>query len=406
VQQAERLTAWAHTCRWLWNVALEQRQIVWQTWHRPMRSNEQSSHVTFARAELDWVADLPAQSAQQVLRHLDDAYDNWWNPQHTAGPPRYKKRGARMSVPFPRQAVRARTINRRWAEVRLPKIGWVRLRFSRPLGGVLRNATVTLDALGWHLAVGVAVSQAPATPNGKPGCGVDFGVECSAFISDENEPRLMPPSLTRGEQRRLRSLEQRKARQITWAKRHNGGCYSNRLRRTINEISKLRARQARRRDDFTNKLTTDLAKRHGFVAIEDLRVKGMTGSARGNAERPGTNVTAKAGLNREILDNTWGMRRRQLAYKCPMFGSELVIVPAYGTSQTCAECGRRDPANRPGCGRTFACQHCGHLDHADRNAALVIETRAAGRAVNSTRSRLHDGEASSRMREPLVGASK
>jgi putative transposase len=50
---------------------------------------------------LPWLADLPAQSGQQMLRNLDAAYDNWWNPQHPAGPPRFKKRGTHLSVPFP-----------------------------------------------------------------------------------------------------------------------------------------------------------------------------------------------------------------------------------------------------------------------------------------------------------------
>jgi putative transposase len=371
-----------------------------------MGSNEQSAHVTVARAELDWVADLPAQSAQQILRHLDHAYRNWWSATNRAGSPRFKKRSARLSIPFPGQAIGVRTINRRWAEIRLPKMGWVRFRLSRPLGGAVRNATVTMDGLGWHLSLGVAVEQTPPPPNGKPGCGVDFGIECSAFVSDEHAPRLLPASLTQGERRRLLGLERRKARQLAWAKQHNGGRYSNRLRHTIREIARLLARQARRRADFTQKLTTDLAKNHGLVAIEDLHVKGMTSSARGTVERPGRNVAAKAALNRAILDNTWRRRRGQLAYKCPLFGSQLVVVSAWGTSQTCSRCGQRDPANRPGCGRTFACTQCDHVEHADRNAALVIKSRAAGRAVNSTRSRLHDGEAPSRMREPLVGATK
>ncbi len=81
----------------------------------------------------------------------------------------------------------------------------------------------------------------------------------------------MPPTLTPGEKRRLLGLERRKARQVTWAKRRNGGRYSNRLRRTIAAIAALRARQARRRLDFTHKLTTDLAKSHGWVGVEDLR---------------------------------------------------------------------------------------------------------------------------------------
>jgi putative transposase len=259
------------------------------------------------------------------------------------------------------------------------------LRLSRPLSGEVRNATVSSDALGWHISFGVAIGAASAAPIGLPGCGVDFGVACSAFVSDEPGPRLMPPSLTPGEQRRLLGLERRQARQIRWAKCHNGGRYSRRLRRTIAEIAKLRARQAQRRQDFTHKLTTDLAQRHGWVAIEDLRVKGMTRSAKGTTDEPGRNVKQKVGLNRSILDNAPGERKRQLAYKAPGFGSELRLVPAPGTSQTCSVCGLRDPESRQGCGRVFACTACGFQAHADWNAARNIERLAAGQAGSSTR---------------------
>jgi len=403
--QAERLTGWGHTCRAVWNVALAQQQFLYAQRGIRLRTAGQHRQLTEARAELDWLANLPAQSAQQVLAHLDRAYDNWWNPKHPAGPPKFKKRRNELSVPFPGQAVAVRKLNNRWAEVRLPKLGRVPFRLSRPLGGVVRSATVSCDALGWHVAFGVATGAKPVPPNGLPGCGVDFGVACSAYVSTETAPRLMPPTLTEGERRRLLGLERRKARQVRWAKRYNRGGYSGRLRRTIAEIARLRARQARRRADFTHKLTTDLAKRHGWVGIEDMRVTGMTASARGTIEQPGRNVRAKAGLNRAILDNTPGERRRQLAYKAPRFGSELWLVPPQATSQTCATCGHRDPASRPGCGRVFACTGCGHQAHADANAARNIEQLAAGRAVGSTRSHLREARlARSRMREPLGSA--
>ena len=127
---------------------------------------------------------------------------------------------------------------------------------------------------------------------------------------------------------------------------------------------------------------------------------GMTRRAKGAAEQPGKNVRQKAGLNRAILDNTPGERRRQLAYKAPRFGSQLRLVPAAGTSQICASCGVRDPASRPGCGRVFACTTCGVQVHADWNAAKNIET-AAGRAADSTRSHPRVARPQSRMREPL-----
>jgi putative transposase len=399
--QAERLTGWGHTCRAVWNIALAQRQFAWSQRGVTLRAIGQGRHLTEARAELAWLADLPAQSAQEVLRHLDAAFENWWNPQHPAGPPRFKKRGAHLSVSFPGQAVAVRALNGRWAQVRLPKIGWVRFRLSRPLDGAVRNATVSRDALGWHVGFGVATGQRPAAANGLPGCGVDFGVACSAFVSDEPAPRRMPSALTGGERRRLLGLERRKARQLRWAKRHNGGRYSNRLRRSMIEIAKLRARQARRRADFTHKLTTDLAKHHGWVGIEDLRVVAFTTSARGSVEVPGRNVRQKASLNRAILDNMPGERRRQLAYKTQRFGSELRLVAPAGTSQICAECGHRDPASRAGCGRVFACTACGHQAHADANAARNIEVLAAGQAVDRTRSHPRVARQSSRMREPL-----
>jgi transposase len=168
-----------------------------------------------------------------VLRQLDRADDNWWNPQHPAGPPTFKKRSERLVVPFPGQAIEVRRPNRTWAAVRLPKLGWVRFRMSRPLDGMVRNATVTCDGLGWHVSFGVATGAGPVAPNGLPGCGVDFGVACSAWVSDEPAPRLLPPTLTVGEQRRLLGLERRKARQLRWAKSH------------------------------------------GWIGIEDLRAKGM-----------------------------------------------------------------------------------------------------------------------------------
>ncbi|MFD3972013.1 RNA-guided endonuclease InsQ/TnpB family protein [Streptomyces cyaneofuscatus] len=388
-EQESVLTGWGHTGRALWNVALEQRVYLWEQRGYTLRSVEQCKHLTTARAELDWVGDLPAQAGQQILRRLDAAYDNFWNPDHPARFPARKKRGHRLSVPFPGQAVEVRKLNRKWAEARIPKLGRLRFRLSRALGGTIRNATISRDGNGWHISFGIHTGRTPDAPNGKPGCGVDFGVSASAYVSTESAPRLMPPSLTESERKRLKHLEQRKARQLTYAKKHNGGKYSRRLRKTITGIGKLRTRQANRRQDFTHKLTTDLAKNQGWIGTEDLRVKNMTASAKGTVDKPGKNVRQKAGLNRSILDNTPGERRRQLVYKARLYGSELRVVPPFHTSQTCAACGRVDPESRKGCGRLFACVHCGHEDDADHNASVEIEARArrtGGAVTNSTRS--------------------
>lgn len=389
VDQERVLASWGHTCRALWNTALEQRAYLWTQRRLTLRANEQCKQLTLARAELPWLAELPAQAAQQVLRHLDRAYENFFNPDHPARFPQRKKRRHRVSVSLPGQTVEVRKLNRHWAEVRMPKLGWVRFRLSRALGGTIRNATVSRDGSGWHVSFGVATGVGPQAPNEKPGCGVDFGVAASAYVSTESSPRIKPEGLTAHERQRLEALEQRKSRQIAYARKHQGGRHSRRLRATIASIDRLKARETNRRRDFTHKLTTDLAQNHGFVGIEDLRVTQMTSSARGTPDRPGRGVSQKAGLNRAILDNCPTERRRQLEYKCRLYGSELIAVPAFHTSQTCAACGKVDPASRRGCGRLFVCAHCRHEDDADHNASVEIEARArraGGSAINSTRS--------------------
>lgn len=211
-------------------------------------------------------------------------------------------------------------LNRRWACVRIPKFGDVKFRLTRPLGGRIKNASIRTDSSGrWYVGFGLHIGRTATPPNGHPPVGVDFGVKQTAYLSDETESRLMPQALTEGEKQRLTGLERRKERQIAQAKKHRGGGYGNRLRRTLRAIAELKARQARRRLDFIHMLTTDLAKNHGLVAIEDLRVKQMTRSATGTRAAPGVHVSQKAALNRAILDNLPGERRRQLVYRCPAY---------------------------------------------------------------------------------------
>ncbi|MFB6261260.1 MAG: RNA-guided endonuclease InsQ/TnpB family protein [Thiohalorhabdaceae bacterium] len=117
-----------------------------------------------------------------------------------------------------------------------------------------------------------------------------------------------------------------------------------------------------------------MAKSHGWVAAEDLNLGGMTRSARGTAEAPGTGVRQKAGLNRSILAQGWGLFLDALAYKLAEHGGTLIRVDPAHTSQRCPECGHTDAANRPD-QATFACRGCGYTDHADRVGAINVRPR-------------------------------
>lgn len=372
IEQDARLGQWSGALRALWNAGLEQRRAAWRDCGASVGLSEQCRDLTDARAEIEWLADVPAQTAQQTLRDLDRAFGNFFAGR--AAFPRWRSRGSQAGLRFP-QGVVVRRLNRRWSEVRLPKLGWVRFRWTRAPGGAIKHATLTRDALGWHVSLCVELDQQPAPPNHGPAVGIDRGVGVLAATSDGE--LLAPEFWTAGERRRRRALEQHLARQ------RRG---SNRRRETVRKLGQLRARSARRRQDALHNLSHDLATGHGLVAIEALNVRNMTASARGSVDEPGANVRAKAGLNRAILEQGWGELHRQLAYKTVWYGSELRQVPAAYSSQTCSACWVIDNEARESQAR-FRCRACGHTQNADVNAACVILARALDQQQQMARGR-------------------
>jgi Putative transposase DNA-binding domain len=149
---------------------------------------------------------------------------------------------------------------------------------------------------------------------------------------------------------------------------------SQRRARVKTAIARLRAREGDRRKDWAEKTSTDLARRFDVIRIEDLRIAGMTRSARGTLAQPGRGVRQKAGLSRGILASGWGLLARRLQDKAP--GRVEKINPAY-TSQRCSACGHVAADSRKN-QALFRCVACGYVCHADVNAA---RNTAAGYAV-------------------------
>ena len=261
----------------------------------------------------------------------------------------------------------------------MPKAGWVRFRWSRPVPPDVKSYRVTRDRAGrWHVAFAAVPEPVPAPGNGQA-VGIDRGVAVSAALSTGE--LLHCPALTGPERARLRRMQRSLAR----AKRG-----SSRRGRVRHAIARLRARESDRRKDWAEKVSTDIARRFDVIRVEDLQIKNMTRSAKGTRENPGRNVRAKAGLNRGILRSGWGLLVRRLEDKAS--GRVERISPAL-TSQRCSACGQVDRGSRES-QAVFRCTACGFACHADVNAAINI---AAGHAVTA---RGGDGAARPVNREP------
>ncbi|EFO33903.1 ISAfe8, transposase [Roseibium sp. TrichSKD4] len=363
-EQEDLLAQFAGVCRLIYNIALEQRRDHWQRFRSRTGQNisypSQARELTLLRDEFDWIAAVSQTCQQQTLRDLDRAYQNWF--KGIAKYPTPRKKGRNDTFRYQGREVQTRKLNGKWSEVRLPKIGWVGYRDTRALRGKINNATISLDAKGWHISFAVAIEhEAPA--NIAPSVGVDRGVANTLALSTGE--RLCVPE-------RLIKLEKRQRRAQKMLSRRKRG--SRRYAKARKRVATLSALRSRIRKDWHHRASLDLSRRFGTVVLEDLKTRNMTASAKGSADEPGRMVRQKAGLNRSILNQGWHIFETLLEYKLEERGGYLCKVPAHYTSQTCAECGTVDRESRQS-QASFSCKHCGHTDHADTNAAKVILRR-------------------------------
>ncbi|MEV0401301.1 transposase [Actinoallomurus sp. NPDC050550] len=371
--------------RYVWNLAVEQHQH----W-RPGRKSapgygEQSRQLTEARKAFGWLAAGSQTVQQQALRDFARAIAGFFAGTHRR--PTWRKTGVHEGFRIVGQRGRhwdVRRLSRKVGEVWIPKVGWVRLHWSRQVSKEAKSFRVNRDRAGrWHVAFAVIPPPIDGPGTGQV-VGVDRGVAVSAALSTGE--KLSVPGLRDTEANRLRRLQRRLARA-------NPG--SKRRARVKTAIARIKARQADRRKDWVEKASTRLAADYDLIRVEDLKIKNMVRSARGTIAAPGSNVRAKAGLNRSIHAAGWGLLVTRLEHKAP--GRVEKINPAY-TSQICHACGHCAADNRES-QAVFRCRACGHTDHADVNAAKNI---AAGRAVTARGALQPPGGAVNREPQPVL----
>ena len=278
-----------------------------------------------------------------------------------------------------------RRLNRKIGVVWVPKAGWVRFRWSRVVPAA-KSYRVTRDRAGrWHLAFAALPAPIPAPATGEV-VGVDRGVAVSAALSTGE--LLHAPRLSPGRQRRLVLPQRRLARSQPGSRRRKIA------RRAI---ARLKGREVDARKDWSEKVSTDLARRFDMIRVEDLRIQDMAKSAKGTPVKPGRNVAAKAGLNREIMRSGWGLLVRRLEDKAPSRVQR--VISAY-TSQRCSACGHIAAGNRKN-QAVFACLACAFTLNADVNAARNI---AAGHAVTARGRPGLPGRANREPHLPLLSA--
>jgi IS605 OrfB family transposase len=313
-----------------------------------------------------WLADVSAVVLQQSVADLHRAYRNYFAALGEVKTERAKgNKQVKLRVHKPKlkrrhhdQAIRF-TANSRFrvlsnGRLRLPKVGDLRVHWSRELPSNPSSVTITLDGAGrYHASFVVQIQEAPL-PSTPAQVGIDLGLTHFATLTGE---KIANPRWLRQREKALRRAQR------SLSRRQKGSNSRDKQRR---KVAKLHARVADARRDFRHQLSARLIRENQAVVAEKLNVAAL----------------GRSSLARSIHDAGWSSFVAMLEYKAALSGRRVVKISKWHpSSQLCSVCGQRNGPKGLGAlkVRTWTCLACGTKHDRDVNAALNI--LAAGRAV-------------------------
>jgi putative transposase len=366
----------------LYNAALEERREAWRKRQATITYSTQSAQLKEIRVgDRDGQGRHSFTAQQQTLRRLAVVFQGFYDRCQAGqqpGYPRFKPPSRFDQVMFVNGdgAKWQQAAGDEWARARFQAVGTVKVRQHRPVRGTPKTVQLKREHRRWYVIVVADTEPVPLPASGRR-VGVDLGVARFLTTSDGEivaNPKFLPQSADL-----IADLQRRKARTRL------GSGNRKRLRRQLaREWRKVR----NRRRDFHHKTARALVNACDAIGVERLRVANMTRRPKPRPD-PGqpdgyllNRATAKAGLNRSVLDAGWAQFTHILAGKAEEAGRRVIWVNPAGTSISCHQCGRR--CTRPQ-QDTVICPGHGPMD-ADVNRARNVYTRAglgSGQAVHA-----------------------
>ena len=324
------------------------------------------------RTQFPWMLEVTKNAPQMAIIHLGEAYDRYF--KGFAEQPVFKKKGRHDSFSLTNDQ-----FSIRGPHVRIPKLGGVRMHEPLRVIGHVVSGTISRIADRWYLSVSVEIPDPPIVHRqNHTVCGVDLGISAMATLSPGE--KIAGPKSYAAALKQLQHVQRQYSRQMEAAKTRAGlkpgqaipkGMHiprSANMKKTPQRLARIHARMAHIREDFLQKLTTDLVRRFDVMVIEDLHVAGMLKNHH---------------IARAMADMGFGEFRRQLEYKATQAGVPLIVANRwFPSSKLCAACGYK-MATMPLSVRTWTCPACDTLHDRDVNAAINLQ-HVAGSSVRGS----------------------
>jgi putative transposase len=370
--QASYLAKAAGVARFAYNWALAEWQKQYEAHKanpalpKPSQAALRRQLNAIKREQFPWMLDVTKCAPQMAIIQLGQAFANFFAGR--ARFPQFRKKGCddRFTLTNDQFDIDG-------CRIRIPNLGWVRMRESLRFAGKIMSATISRMADRWFVSITVDTPDNPHLPKAENQgvVGVDLGVTALATLSTGE--RVVGPKPHKALLSRLRRLSK------SLSRKQKGS--ANR-RKAKAKLAKLHARIAAIRLDAMHKLTTNLTRRFHTIAIEDLNVRGMM---------------ANRHLARSIAEMSFFEFRRQLKYKTAMRGGQVVVADRFfASSKTCSACGHTLDA-LPLSVREWTCPACGAVHDRDVNAAINLKNMAVSSTVSAC-----GGEGSGLMRKRQV----
>ena len=269
-RQAAALQRVLDECRFLYNLCLEQRILAYEELDISLTKYDQLMMLPLLKNERPSLRAIHSQVLQDIVIRLDKSFDGFFRrcaAGEKPGFPRFRSAARFDSFTYPQSGFRVVG-----GELKLSKIGILRIKQHRPIEGKIKTCTLRRDASGdWYVALSCEVEAKPLPQNEKA-VGIDMGLENWAYLSDGTV--IENPRFFKKEEQALAKAQRKLAPMA------KGTVKRNKQRRVV---AKIHERIRNKRADFCHKASRTIVNTYQYICVEELEIQEMLeGSALGS----------------------------------------------------------------------------------------------------------------------------